>query len=75
MNKKIFLIFLVLVFIVAVSPQAIADCGSDCASSCSGLTGKDYEECIHDCINDCLDNDPPPVPDVPAPTPAKPASE
>ncbi len=74
MNKKIFLVFLMLVFIVAVSSQAIADCGSNCASSCSGLTGKDYEECIHDCINDCLDNDPPPVPDVPAPTPAKPAS-
>jgi hypothetical protein len=70
MNKKIFLVFLMLAFIVAVSPQAIADCGSDCASSCSGVTGKDYEECVHACINDCLDNDPPPVPDAPAPTPA-----
>jgi hypothetical protein len=74
MNKKIFLVFLMPAFIVAVSPQAIADCGSGCASSCSGVTGKDYEECIHDCINDCLDNDPPPVPDVPAPTQAKPGS-
>jgi len=75
MNKKMFLVFLMLAFFVTVSSQAIADCGSDCASSCSGTTGKDYEECIHDCINDCLDNDPPPVPGVPDPTPAKPASK
>ena len=70
MNKKTFLVFLIIVFIVTVSSQAIADCGSDCANSCSGSKGKAYEDCMVDCIHDCLDNDPPPVPDVPAPTPA-----
>ena len=68
MKKKTFLVLMMLIFIVTVSSQAIANCGSDCVSSCSGKTGKAYEECIYDCTNDCLDDDPPSVPDAPAPT-------
>jgi len=67
MKKMILLVFMMLIFCVC-SSLAIADCGSDCASSCSDKIGKAYEECVHDCIIDCLENDPPTVPDAPAPT-------
>ena len=67
MKKMILLVLMMLIF-CGCSSLAIADCGSDCASSCSDKIGKAYEECVYDCIIDCLENDPPPVPDAPAPT-------
>ena len=70
MKKLLLGTVLMMTTLGAVAP-VLADCGSDCANSCSSSTGKAYEDCMLTCLNDCLDNDPPQVPDVPAPTPVE----
>ncbi|APG24125.1 hypothetical protein A7E75_03065 [Syntrophotalea acetylenica] len=69
--KKCMTGLLLLTLLIALSTQAIADCGSDCASSCSAARGKGYEECMRSCLSGCIDYDPPQVPDVPEPTPVE----
>ena len=70
--KKLLIGTIMMMTFCGVAPQVSADCGADCADSCSGSTGKAYEECMLGCLQGCLDNDPPQVPDVPAPTPVEP---
>lgn len=68
MKKLLFCTILMMTFL-GTAAQVFADCGADCANSCSEARGKGYEDCMLNCLNDCLENDPPQVPDVPAPTP------
>jgi hypothetical protein len=69
--KKLLIGAALMMITLGAAAPVLADCGADCASSCSSSTGKAYEDCMLNCLNDCLDNDPPQVPDVPAPTPVE----
>lgn len=71
MKKLLIGTVLMMTSLGAAAPVFAGDCGADCANSCSSSTGKAYEDCMLNCLNDCLDNDPPQVPDVPAPTPVE----
>jgi hypothetical protein len=48
-----------------------ADCAGDCSSSCETDDAKEWARCTERCIKQCLKDDPPPVPDVPKPTPVE----
>ncbi len=48
-----------------------ADCAGDCSSDCENDDAKEWARCTERCIKGCLKDDPPPVPDVPKPTPAE----
>ncbi len=56
---------------VALPLAVFADCAQECTSSCSGAQGQPYEDCMVTCLQDCQRYDPPPVPEVPAPTPVQ----
>jgi hypothetical protein len=70
--RRLGAVLMVSAFLATTWPAlAAADCGEDCSNGCEGQPAEEWAACMEPCLRACLKNDPPDVPDVPAPTPVE----